>query len=139
MGRIKRNNPASVQDAEKRLAGLLAINPKLDLGNGLSVSDYQDMIAEVKDMVTNYNQELSSLDALANTLDEKAQELSFLNRRMLAAVGSAFGFDSNEYEMAGGTRRSDVDRSNSDSTEISGNPVDPNLDADSGISEEEAA
>lgn len=111
-------------EAEKRLAGMKAIDPTLDLGNGLSVADYEAMITGVTDKVDDYNEKLSKLDEKANILDDKAEELAYFNRRILSVIGSVYGFDSNEYEMAGGTRRSEIDRSprNSDANETPEQP-----------------
>ena len=42
-----------------------------------------------------------------NNVEKMEKELGDLAQRIFAAVGAQFGFDSNEYEMAGGTRKSE--------------------------------
>jgi len=99
--------------ARKRLSGLLAIDPALDLGNGLTVDSYRQAIETFVANLEVHNQEVAVFDKSKNRIDEEEKLLSFLNRRILAAVGSKFGFDSDEYEMAGGTRRSEIRQNDS--------------------------
>ncbi|HEX9783868.1 MAG TPA: hypothetical protein VGA56_14190 [Opitutaceae bacterium] len=54
---------------------------------------------------------LAQLYADANDLDAAERALRDASERMLAAVGVRFGKDSNEYEMAGGVRKSERRRS----------------------------
>lgn len=120
MGLFKRASRVVVR-ALKRLSGLLAIDSALDLGNGLTVDSYRSAIETFAGNLDLHNQEVATFNKSKNRIDDEEKALSFLNRRILAAVGSKFGFDSDEYEMAGGTRRSEIRRSGSnDSDETSG-------------------
>jgi hypothetical protein len=49
-------------------------------------------------------------------LDRFEKELADFSDTMLKAVGVKYGFDSIEYEKAGGTRKSDKKRSSSSNT-----------------------
>lgn len=111
MARQKRGLTSAVRTALKRLAGLTAIDPTLDLGHGLTVADYQTAIQDFESGIADYNAMLSNVDAKSNDLDRLSELVGELNHRIMAAVGSAYGFDSDEYEKVGGTRKSEIKRS----------------------------
>lgn len=92
--------------ANHRLAGLKSIEPDLDLGNGLTNQIYQTAISETEAMVENYNSHKASLGELRNQLAEKQKALNDLSERMLIGVGAKFGKNSNQYQKAGGTKKS---------------------------------
>lgn len=96
----------SIQNANSRLAGVKAIAADLDLGNGLTVENYQSAITEMDDLVNSYNTQISSLGEVRNRIREKEKALNDLNERMLIGVGAKYGKDSNQYQMAGGTKKS---------------------------------
>ena len=106
MARRKRTSD-SIARAETRAAGLNSIDPKLDLGNGLTLDGYRKTIADAKSALEKYNTALSELDSLQNAVQSSEVDLDELSARMLAAVGVKFGKDSDEYEQAGGTRSSE--------------------------------
>ena len=95
--------------ATKRMNGLTAIDPtgKLDLGNGNTMSAYQEQMDLVKTNLATYNKARKDLDALKNTLDASEKVLSKKSSAMLTGIGSKFTKDSSEYEQAGGVRESD--------------------------------
>lgn len=109
MGRLKRKSKA-IEKAEKRIAGIKAIDPALDLGSGLSVDSYQSKIEGTEDVLEIYNTSLSVADAKLNDLQKEEKELNDLSELILEAVAVKYGHDSNEYEMAGGTRKSERKR-----------------------------
>ena len=107
MGRLKRKSDI-LEHARRRLAGMKSIDEALDLGNGNSVTEIQTIIDSLNGSLAIYNQRLSSIDYLLNNVEKLEKELADLAQRTFAAVGAQFGFDSNEYEMAGGTRKSEI-------------------------------
>lgn len=109
MARQKRKSIIA-EKARKRLAGVESIDPVLDLGNGNTVVAYTAAITEVDTAVDAYNTGLSVTDGLLNTVKAKEKKLTELSEKMLEAVATKFGHDSNEYEMAGGTRKSEIKR-----------------------------
>ena len=110
MPRPKRSS--SVLDkADQRAAGLSSIDPKLDLGEGLTLSAFQSKINDTRKRLTEYNTQLSDTDAAQTSLDTGETELADLTERMLKGIASRHGRDSEEYEKAGGTRKSDIRRS----------------------------
>ena len=107
---FKRKGSQVVADAQQRAANLKAIDQNLDLGNGLTLADYLAKIAEAQTSLADYNIQLAQADGLGNNFKTVERELSFLSSRMLAGVGVKYGKDSSEYEMAGGTRSSEIKR-----------------------------
>ena len=108
---FKRKGSQVVANAQQRAANLKAIDQNLDLGNGLTLADYLAKIDEAQTSLADYNIQLAQADGLGNNFKAVERELSFLSSRMLAGVGVKYGKDSNEYEMAGGTRSSEIVRS----------------------------
>ena len=106
MARQKRKSPA-IENADVRAAALTSISPTLDLGNGLTVVAYKAAIANGQTLLDAYNTLLSQADHALNALVAAEKGLLDLSERMLGGVGSKFGKDSSQYEMAGGTRKSE--------------------------------
>jgi hypothetical protein len=107
---FKRKSSQVLADAQQRAANLKAIDPNLDLGNELTVADYESRIAAAQNVLDSYNIQLAKADALGNDFKAVEKELRALSTRMLAGAGVKYGKDSNEYEMAGGTRSSEIKR-----------------------------
>lgn len=106
MARQKRSSPI-LEVARRRLAGLKSITKKPDYGPSLSVADYEQDIVAFSTLLDEYNGALAALDDLQNRLGVDEDRLNDKNRRMLAATEANYGPDSSEYEMAGGTRKSE--------------------------------
>ncbi|MEO0759225.1 MAG: hypothetical protein AAFY78_20390 [Cyanobacteria bacterium J06648_16] len=90
-----------------RLPGMKAIDPKLDLGNGLTVPDYENRIDSFQAKLEDYNQRLADLDAFRSQLKAEERDLGRYSTKMLMAVACTYGRDSYEYQKAGGVRLSD--------------------------------
>ncbi len=106
----KRRSSQIIADARQRATNLKSIDPTLDLGGGLTVTAFEDEINEVQNTLEQYNTLLAQADATLNKLNDQEKSLGTLAGRMLAGVGVRFGKDSSEYEMAGGTRTSEIKR-----------------------------
>lgn len=106
MSRQKRK-ASHYEQAAARLASLKSIDPKLDLGNGLSVAFYETAINELRAHMEAYNSLLSKTDELQNIVNQKNKDLRDLSERMLTGVASRFGKNSDQYEMAGGVKKSE--------------------------------
>ena len=109
MAKLKRKS-AIVEQAMKRLAGLESISAALNLGNGLTAASYSAEVQKAISKLDAYNTMLSTADAAQNDLVAEEKILRQLSERMLEAVGAIYGHDSNEYEKAGGKRKSDHKR-----------------------------
>lgn len=97
-------------NAIRRMASLKSIDPALDLGNGLSVETYQQSIDQVSSAMEAYNTQLSLADSLSSSLKEKEKLLRSFTERMLTGVAAKFGKDSEQYQKAGGIKKSDRKR-----------------------------
>lgn len=120
MARKKRTSPA-LDKAKKRATSLGSINPQLDLGNGLTLPDYEAQIGVLDAKLEAYNEWLSQGDAMLNDIKTFEKGLNTHSGRMLAGVKVKFGPDSNEYEMAGGVRESEAKRGRPKTSSTPGN------------------
>lgn len=107
MPRIKKSATQIMIDATNRLAGLKSIAENLDLGNGLTVEAFNNLINDNFDTLERYNTLLSQVDQASNDFDVLQKKLKDDHERMLLGVAAKFGKDSDEYEMAGGKRKSE--------------------------------
>lgn len=94
-------------DATERLANLKSIDAALDLGTGLSNAALGAAIAAADSNLDAYNQTLALSDTQLNAYDQSVKVAQDIAVRMLSGVGAKYGYDSNEYEQAGGTRKSE--------------------------------
>jgi len=106
MARKKRTSKVLVK-LNTRLAGMKSISQSLDLGNGLDVTTIAATATTLETSVNSYNEDLSTFDKKTNDLNTFEKSIGQICRRILQAVGSAYGYDSNEYEMVGGVRTSE--------------------------------
>ncbi len=109
MSRLKKSS-SILEQARQRLAGLKSINPAPAFGPNLTLAGYETDINAFNVQLDGYNEKLSVLDQLQNELQSAEVVLRDQSLRILAAVRAQLGPDSNEYEQAGGTRRSDRKR-----------------------------
>lgn len=108
MARKKLERIKEFDMAKTRLASIISIDPALDLGGVVSVSNFQKKIDGFSDLLKRYNATLSTVDDLYNQCNQSLLDLQDLSKRMLAGIASKYGTDSSQYEMAGGTRRSEI-------------------------------
>lgn len=106
----RRKSSEIIAEAQERSGNLRAIDPNLDLGNNLTVAAYDAKIAETQAALDAYNGHLAQADAAGNDFQALEKELRELSSQMLSGVKVKYGRDSNQYEMAGGTRASDINR-----------------------------
>lgn len=104
MARPKRNS-AALARAERRLESLRSIDPTLNLGGGLTVANFSSLIGDLAARLAAYNTTLSTVDKLADDVKATETAVNIMAEKMLSAVAIHYGRNSQEYEMAGGTRR----------------------------------
>jgi hypothetical protein len=109
MSRRKRRSSV-LDNAEQRSVAIQSISDVLDMGNGLSLTNYRGQIDGLRSLLSEYNMALSKLDQLTNDIEASEKELKDLSELMLMGIATTYGKDSNEYEMAGGTRKSERKR-----------------------------
>jgi hypothetical protein len=108
---MKKRNSKILDNAELRANNLEAIDPNLDLGGGLTLSKFRQLIADGRAKLSTYNQTLALADQQGNDVGAAEKAAKDYSSRMLAGIGATRGTDSNEYEMAGGTRDSERKKS----------------------------
>lgn len=107
MARVKKQSSLKLELATTRAAGLESIDPTLDLGNGLTLVAYRAKIQDTTTKLSAYNTKLSEADDAQNAFLMAEGSMSDTSERMLAGVAAKYGRDSTEYEMAGGTKKSE--------------------------------
>ncbi len=90
-----------------RCAALKAIDPKLDLGFGLTLESYDGLIQAFHKEWNEYQTAQSELSSRRNALLANEKVLSETSSRILSGVATRFGRDSEVYDRAGGTRTSE--------------------------------
>jgi len=106
----RKRNSIALTKAERRIEGLQTITPNLDFGNGLSIPTYKTMIHELREKLATHNQARTMMDKTQNALEDAERALNSYSEHMLLSVASRYGKNSDEYGMAGGTRKSDYRR-----------------------------
>jgi hypothetical protein len=126
MPRRKRNSNA-LEQSERRLESLFSIGEPLDFGGGITLTAYADLIADLRAKLATYNTALSSMDKLADDVKEAERAAKEMAEKMLLGIGSRYGKNSQEYEMAGGSRRKSSRRptANTESTRAVSSSFEP--------------
>lgn len=106
----KKRSSSVLAKAEQRAAALKSISETLDLSYGLTLESFTTQIEGLRALLAEYNTVLSNLDKAANEITTNERSLSDLCELMLMGVATKYGKNSNEYEMAGGIRKSDRKR-----------------------------
>lgn len=104
---FKKRSSQTAEAARQRLSGLKTLQADLDFGNGLNIARFEESIVELEAAVSAYNAKLSEADQLRNQMEAKEEAVQDFFKRMLGGVRVRYGYDSTEYEVAGGTRTSD--------------------------------
>ncbi|WP_309708896.1 hypothetical protein [Armatimonas sp.] len=93
---------------DKKIAGMTAIDPQLDLGDGVSVVNLTAKRTAAAAAIDAYNAKLAEADALANAATAAEREYNItLGGRILTKVSAKYGKNSDQYEQVGGTRESE--------------------------------
>ncbi|WP_396192319.1 hypothetical protein [Flavobacterium sp.] len=107
---MARRKLARVLDLEKgitRLAAVKSIDAALDLGNNITVANYETQVQLLSTKVNTYNTTLSTIDDLYNECIAQKNILKDWNERVLTGVATKYGKNSSQYEMAGGKKKSE--------------------------------
>jgi hypothetical protein len=106
MTRRKRSSRI-LEKAEFRVAGLKAIDPKINFDDTYNLQNLTQLIDNFHNMLDDYNAAIAMIDSSRKKLDEMEKTLSQVSDKMLMGVGFKYGKNSNEYELAGGVRDSE--------------------------------
>lgn len=95
MARRKRNS-ATLEQSERRMESLQSISETLDLGSGLTLAVYTDIIGDLRTKLAAYNTALSIPDKLMDDVTEAERAAKEMLEKMLLGVGSQYGRNSQE-------------------------------------------
>lgn len=107
MSRRKLVRVRELEKATVRLAAVKSIDMNLDLGNNISVMNYQAEVEKLNTKLSTYNTTLSTIDDLYNSCIAQIEVIKDWNERILTGVATKYGKNSSQYEMAGGVKKSD--------------------------------
>lgn len=110
MARIRKSATQIMVKADTRLSNLKSIAKALDLGNNLTAATLETALTNAREALDKYNGILANADEQPNVFNAAEKVLKDVNERMLDAVGVKYGKDSDEYEKAGGVRKSERKR-----------------------------
>ncbi|MBD2336170.1 hypothetical protein H6G64_04080 [Calothrix sp. FACHB-156] len=105
--RQQKRNSRALTKAERRIEGLQMIDPDLDFGNEFSISNYNGMVQQLREKLAAYNQAKTLVEKTQTALVDAERVLNNYSEHMLLNVASRYGKNSDEYGMAGGTRKSE--------------------------------
>ena len=105
MSRRKKQSSVVLEKAQTRLASLKSIDGALDLGNGLTIEMFNQLVETGRQKLETYNTALSTVDQAYTAVADSEKVLAEWTERMLIGVAGKYGKNSDEYKMAGGTRR----------------------------------
>jgi uncharacterized protein YukE len=106
----QRRGSQVLEDAQQRMIDLKTIGSKLEFNPKLTLGNFDAEIEQFRAELEAYNRLLAQLDAARTQLLEREKNLKNMTTDLLTGVASQFGKDSSEYQMAGGTRRSERKR-----------------------------
>jgi aspartate ammonia-lyase len=93
-----------------RLSKIKSVRADYKANDEVSVAKLDATIKDSERILDEYNQMLSAIDAKSNEYDASIKKGANIGALLLDAVGIEYGKDSDEYEMAGGTRTSERKR-----------------------------
>ena len=103
----KKRSSRILEKAEFRVAGLKAIDPKINFDDTYNLQNLTQLIDNFHNMLNDYNAAIAMIDSSRKKLDEMEKTLSQVSDKMLTGVGFKYGKNSNENELAGGVRDSE--------------------------------
>lgn len=105
MARLKKSQ-SFYDKAVVRLAAISSIQIPLGIGTDLTADNFNDKIEDMRHKLDDYNTALSTVDEKRRLMQEAEKTLQDFSERILNGIAARFGKNSNEYEMAGGVKKS---------------------------------
>lgn len=105
MARKKLIRVPDLDKGKARLAAVKSIEATLDLGNGITVANYETQVNLLTTKLATYNTALSKIDDFYNECIDQIVVIRDWNDRILTGVATKYSKNSSEYEMAGGVRK----------------------------------
>lgn len=107
MARRRKQATPEIKELRQKIAGMKAIDPAFDAGNGVTLVAAEALLAGGEDKLEDYNQAIATADDKDNIFGAANKDIRGFNRKVLPAAGLKYGTDSSEYEQLGGVRDSD--------------------------------
>jgi len=127
MPRLQRTSRI-LDKGQLRIFKLRAVDSKMDFGSDRNLETLSQQIEQLQTKLNNYNTTIAKLDATKLEIDEMERRMGDLLDQLMNGVSAQYGNDSREYEMAGGTRKSDRVRRSAE-TRVKNNGVKPPIKA----------
>jgi hypothetical protein len=126
---LQTRGSAELDKAERRLAGLKSIDANLDLGFGLTVETYTQLIESIRQELAQHNQMVADIHASRKNLDDSDRQLATMSAQILSIVKVKYGGTSAEYGKVGGTvsKNNATNTSKDTSKNVSDNAVDSSV------------
>lgn len=105
MPRLQRTSRI-LEKGQLRILKLKAIDPYFSVSSDRSVVTLEQQIDELNTKLNEYNSTLAALDSAKQEIEQLEKNMGNLLDQLLQGVATKYGNDSREYEMAGGTRKS---------------------------------
>jgi hypothetical protein len=106
MPRKQKTSP-TLEKVEQRIVGFKALDPELDFGDSVSLSQLTALTEQLRTQLDQYNTMLTNIDSLRSTMETLEKTIRETSERLVNGVAFKYGKDSREYEMVGGVRKSD--------------------------------
>ncbi|MGI2905250.1 hypothetical protein [Tolypothrix sp. VBCCA 56010] len=104
---LRKRTSRVLENAELRSAALKAIDLNLDLGDACNLKNLTQLIEELRTKIDAHNTAITAIDSSKTQIEQLEQTLGNLCEKMLIGIAFKYGKDSQEYEMAGGVRKSE--------------------------------
>jgi len=127
MPRLQRTSRI-LDKGQLRIFKLRAVDSKMDFGSDRNLETLSQQIEQLQTKLNDYNTTIAKLDATKLEIDEMERRMGDLLDQLMNGVSAQYGNDSREYEMAGGTRKSDRVRRSAE-TRVKNNGVKPPIKA----------
>jgi hypothetical protein len=115
MPRKKRSSKV-ITSAQNQATGLKTIDPTLDLGHGLTVDSFNELLDETRSKLDAYNAALSAVDQTFGDFRDAEKALAASTKRVLLGMAFKYGKTSNEYEIVSGKSATTTRRRSTKST-----------------------
>jgi hypothetical protein len=106
MPRKKKTSPL-LDKTEQRILGFQSIDPNLDFGSAVNLSQLSSLTTQLRNQVNQYNMLLTQLDNAKDDIETLEKTVREASERMVSGIAFRYGKDSREYEIVGGVRKSD--------------------------------
>ncbi len=110
----KKRQSRVLEKGQLRALKIKAIDPDMNFGNHRSLAILIEQVETLQNRLNEYNTAIAMIDDAKLEIDNMEKVLADLLDQLLAAIAVKYGNDSREYQMAGGTTKSERIRKSSE-------------------------